>query len=65
MASIRKSANLSAHTLRLGLQSFLNFGTALESALAELREQVSDLQTESTRFSPLMLLERLRERRLD
>ena len=65
MASIRKSANLSAHTLRLGLQSFLNFGTALETALAGLREQVSDLQTETTRFSPLMLLERLRERRLD
>ena len=48
-----------------GLQYFLDFGDALEYAFSALRSDSPDVQLETTRYSPSVLLERLRSHRLD
>lgn len=65
MAAIRGTYEQNIHHLEVGLQYFLDFGDALEYAFAVLRSDSPDVQLETTRYSPSVLLERLRSHRLD
>lgn len=65
MAAIQVTYNQNTHHLEVGLQYFLDFGDALEYAFSALRSDSPDVQLETTRYSPSVLLERLRSHRLD
>ncbi len=65
MAAIRGAYEQNIHHLEVGLQYFLDFGDALEYAFSVLRSDSPDVQLETTRYSPSVLLERLRSHRLD
>ena len=65
MAAIRGSYEHNIHHLEVGLQYFLDFGDALEYAFTALRADSPKVQLETTRYSPSVLLERLRSHRLD
>ncbi len=65
IAAIRGAHDQDIYHIEVGLQYFLDFGDALESASVDMQMEYPQIQLVTTRYSPTSLMERLRSRSLN